>query len=395
MVGNGNGPVAPGCRLLYRIGGHRQGIHVGHTCVQMQLHPLAVGGSILPLLHGPGHHGIGLEHHLIFKPVLDGLALDPQHRADFHVVQNGLGLPCLQKAADAHRVGVVGHVELYHPGVALFQLLVVHVENPALYNHRAHIQAQVLHGNRRSLEGFAVEGLAGGRRLGFRLLAAGPAAPCRQTAQQILAHGVHGIEQGLPLQGLPRRHRDGHRSGKPFPQHRLDLGNQLFQLLFPVGHQLNGQSRAIPGPLGSRERPPGHGVPADEQLHQLLRLYAVKLVLRMGGRQFHPPQAVKPGNFLPRLIQQPLGDIQIPVQCHMNRPLLHMDIRSDNGRLRQGCIQPLRRLVVREHIVKCYLLVHSDLFLRQSKPSGRKDFFPPGMGYRFSIRRSRAGSSCS
>ena len=168
----------------------------------------------------------------------------------------------------------------------------VHVENPALYNHRAHIQAQIFHGNRRSLEGFAVEGLAGGRRLGFRLLAAGAAAPCRQTAQQVLAHGVHGIEQGLPLQGLPRRHRDGHRGGKPLPQHRLDLGNQLFQLLFSVGHQMNGQSRAIPGPLGSRERPPGHGVPADEQFHQLLRLYAVKLILRMGGRQFHPPQAV-------------------------------------------------------------------------------------------------------
>ena len=30
VVCNGNGPVAPGCRLLYRSGGICQGIHIAH-----------------------------------------------------------------------------------------------------------------------------------------------------------------------------------------------------------------------------------------------------------------------------------------------------------------------------------------------------------------------------
>ena len=128
----------------------------------MQLHPLFPGGGVLPLGHGAGLHGVGLEHHFVFKPILNQLALHPQDGTDLNVFQNGFGLSGLHKAADADGVGVVRHVEFHHVGVALFQLLVVNGEDLALHDDGSHVQTEILHGDGRTLEGLAVEAFAGG-----------------------------------------------------------------------------------------------------------------------------------------------------------------------------------------------------------------------------------------
>ena len=139
MVGDGDGLVTPGGRLLYGGGGVRQGVHVGHGGVQMQLHPLFSRGGVLPLGHGAGLHGVGLENHFVFKPIFDQLALHPQDGTNLNVFQNGLGLSGLHKAADTDGVGVVRHVEFHHVGVALFQLLVVNGEDLALHDDGSHV----------------------------------------------------------------------------------------------------------------------------------------------------------------------------------------------------------------------------------------------------------------
>ena len=285
--------------------------------MQVQLHPFALRSGILPLLHGPGHHGVGLEHHFIFKPVFNQLALNLQNRADFYIVQNRLGLSRFQEAADSDGVGVVGHVKFDHPSVALFQLLVVYIEYPALYNHRTHIQTQVLHGNRAAFKGFSVEGITG--CLGFGLGSLFCLGGCNrgQGLNHGIPHGGHGIKQCFAFQGFPRFDLNGHRRSKPFPQDSLHLGNQLLQLLFSVGHQVNGQLRFFPFPLGPGQAAPGHGIAADKKLHQLLRLDFVQLIFRMGGRQIYPAQAVQAGNLLSHFLQLPLGDVGIRMDCHM------------------------------------------------------------------------------
>ena len=60
VIRNGDGPVSPGSRLLDRIGSHRQGIHIAHHRMQMQLYPLSAGGSVLSFGHRTGDNGIGL-----------------------------------------------------------------------------------------------------------------------------------------------------------------------------------------------------------------------------------------------------------------------------------------------------------------------------------------------
>ena len=53
---------------------------------------------------------------------------------------------------------MIGHIKIDDPGVALFQFLMLNAEHFALYDHRAHIQIQFLHGNRISLKGSSENG---------------------------------------------------------------------------------------------------------------------------------------------------------------------------------------------------------------------------------------------
>ena len=69
--------------------------------MQVQLHTLFALGCIFAFSHSAGHHGEGLENHLIIKLIDHQLTLHTQHAAQLHIFQNGLGLICLHEAVDA------------------------------------------------------------------------------------------------------------------------------------------------------------------------------------------------------------------------------------------------------------------------------------------------------
>ena len=333
VVGDGDGPMAPGRRLFDGGIGGGQSIHIGHGGVQVQLHPLHPFRGVLSFWQAAWLHGVGLQHHFVLKPVLDQLALYPQYRADIHIFQNGFGLVRLHKLTDAHGVGVVGHVEFYNIGVALFQLLVIDVEDLALHDHRAHVHAQVLHGNGSPLEGLAVEGFAGCGG-GCRLFLPFGGGDGGQIFHHLTPHGLHGFKQSLPLQRGAGLNGDGHGHRKPLPQHLLHLGHLLHEGVLAVGRQMDGQVLPFPVPFGPGERTPGHGIPLDKEVHQFLMLHFRQLVSRVGGSQSHAPQAIEGSNLLRRLIHQPLRDVGVRMYHHMDGPILGGNVRSGDSRLR-------------------------------------------------------------
>ena len=317
--------------------------------MQVQLHPLHPFRGVLSLGKAAGLHGVGLEHHFVLKTVLDELSLHPQHRADIHIFQDWFCLVCLHKFANTHGIGVVGHVEFYNIGVALFQLLVVDGKYLSLHNHRAHVHAQILHGNRCPLEGLAVEGLAGGGG-GCGLFLPFGSGGGGQIFHHLTPHGLHGVKQGFSFQRRAGLNGDGHRHRKPLPEHLLHRGHLLHQRVLAVGNQTDGQVLPLPVPFGPGQGAPGHGIPLDKEVHQFLRLDFCQFRGRVGGCQFHPPQAVEGGNFLRRLIHQPLGDVVFGMHHHMDGPILGGNVRSGDSRLRQGCVQRLRRLIIGKHL---------------------------------------------
>ena len=356
VVGDGDGLVTPCGRLLHGGGGVRQGVHVGHGGVQMQLHPLFPRGSVLPLGHGAGLHGVGLENHFALVSIFTQLALHPQDGTDLNVFQNGFGLSGLHKAADTDGVGVVRHVEFHHVGVAFFQLLVVHSEDLALHDDGSHVQTQLLHGNGRALEGLAVEGFAGGGGLVLLLRLSG--GDGGKLLNLRFPHGLCGCKQRFSLQRVASLHGDMHRGGEPLPQYLFHRRDVLQKGFFSVGGELYREILFVPFPLCPGEGTPRHGVAADKQPHQFFRFDFLQLRFRVGRGQLQLLQAVQATNVLANLFQQPLGDVALGMQRHVDASGLGVNVRSGDSRLRKGCIQLLRRLIVRKHIQKENLFFH-------------------------------------
>ena len=166
VVGDGDGPVAPGLRPLHHIlvrpqlGPHSgEGVHGGHGGVQMKLHPLLRGVVHFHLLLG-SHDGHRLQHHVPVKPVHIQPALYQQVHSLPNAVHQGLALIPGEELVHPDGAGVVGHVEGHHPGPPLFQLPVVDGEHVPLDDHHAHIQLQLPDGHRGALDGLAEDGPA-------------------------------------------------------------------------------------------------------------------------------------------------------------------------------------------------------------------------------------------
>ena len=318
--------------------------------MQVQLHPFLTRCGILPLGHGAGLHGEGLQHHFIFKPILNGSPLNLKYGAHLDIFQNGLGLPCLHELADPDGVGIVRHVELDDPGIALFQLLVIHLKHSALYNHRPHIQIQILHGDRVSPEGLSIERISGSRRCALGSLLFLCCRSGRQCADHLPTDGFHGIKESLSFQSLSGMNFHSHRDCKLFTQCFLHSRHQFLQFLFPVGLQSDVQGCSLPLPCGACQRPTGHGIPADKQLHQRIRVHLRQLIRREGSCQFQTAQAVHTGNVSGNSIQLPLRQKSICVNRYGYNPLLRVDIRSNNRRLCKRGRQLLRRLIIGKHI---------------------------------------------
>ena len=291
MIRNGNCLVTPGSSLFDGSFGAGQGIHVGHGGVQMQLHTLRSFCGVLPLRQRAGHHGEGLEHHLIVVAVQFQTALHLQHSTQFHVLQNGLGFVCFQEAVDPHGTGIVGDIEADDPGIPLFQLLVVNGKHTALHHNAAHIQLQLPQGRGIALEGLAEEGLALYR--GSSLFLLGSFGRNRQSLNSRRTHGIHGIKQSLSFQRLACFYMDGHRRSKALPPVRLHIGNDLLNEILTVGRQLHGQIHSVPFPGSPGKGSPGHGISADEKLHQLRRFHFLQLRFRVCSFQIQLSQAVQ------------------------------------------------------------------------------------------------------
>ena len=173
VIGDGDGLVAPRCRLLDGGGGVGQGIHGGHGGVQVQLDALFRRG-VLALGRFELLDGIRLHDHLVVVAVKGHFALNAHPHADLYIFQNGLCLVGLHELVDADGASVVGHVEADDPCVALFQLAVLHGKDLALDHDAEHVQIEIADGNLFAVEGLAVEEVAG--LLRGLLLRAGAAA---------------------------------------------------------------------------------------------------------------------------------------------------------------------------------------------------------------------------
>ncbi len=172
VVRDGNGAVAPAGSRGDGLARLCQGVHHGHCRVKVQLHALLRRG-----IHTDGRlrglHGQRLEHDVVFKPAEADEALHTQPLAGLlDGVDEWLGLIGLHKAVHADGAGVVRHIEIHDPRIALLELLVVHGEHAALDDDAADVAVlrQLAHGRDVPVERLAIDRL---RRCGrLRVLSA-------------------------------------------------------------------------------------------------------------------------------------------------------------------------------------------------------------------------------
>ena len=114
VIGDGNGSVTPGKSALDYGPGIGEGVHSGHTGVEVQLH------TLFPLRHIPADrllavgNACGLEHHVVFKAVHSKTALDQQMLAQLQVFQDRLIFRLSHKLGDPDRTDIVSEVEADH-----------------------------------------------------------------------------------------------------------------------------------------------------------------------------------------------------------------------------------------------------------------------------------------
>ena len=72
-------------------------------------------------------------------------------------LQDGFCRPVFHKFRHSDGIGVVRHMKPHHPGIALFQLPVVHRKHLAGDHHPAQVQADLPHGDHFPADGFSVD----------------------------------------------------------------------------------------------------------------------------------------------------------------------------------------------------------------------------------------------
>ena len=364
VIGDADGPVSPARSCLDRRAGWRQSIHVGHGGMQVQLHPLEALGGVLALGHGAWGYAVGPQDGLVVELVHVHLALDPEHGAHGNIVQDRLGLVGLHELADTDGVGVVGHVEIDDPGVALFQLLVVHGEDPALHDDEAHVEAQVLHGHGIPLEGLAVEGIAlllrggaanRGRGLLVRELGLGA------LGHHLHAHLLHGIKEGLSLQLATRLDGDLHILAAELLQGSPHGGDGVLQHFPTVGPELDGQAQALPLPDGTRQGAHAHGILPDEEGGEIRGLHLVQASGGKGPPDVQSLQTVGLLHLPADLSHAASGDGGRCIELQLDDALHRVQLCPPDDGILQQLPKLLLRLIEGKHIQKEYIVLHNQL----------------------------------
>ena len=233
MVGDGDGRVTPGDGPLDDVLCLSEGIHQGHTSVEVELHSL-FRGIVLLLGLVRRLNDEGFQNHIVVESVQVQTAGDLQVHARLDPIHNGGGLLGRHELVHPDGGGVVGDIKAHHPGVALFQFLVLHGKDIALDGDHAHVQFQGVHGDGLFLDLSIAENsigrenplrLMGGLGLLHGLLAKGLSLA---EGPLLLAHG--GLDRGR----LRFRFRHGFRF-----RHRLGLRLRL-GLLLTAGGRLRG-----------------------------------------------------------------------------------------------------------------------------------------------------------
>ena len=166
---------------------------------------------------------------------------------------------------DPDGTGVIGDIEADHPGVALFQFLVVDGKDLALHDDAEHIQGQILHGRHFAPERFAVNDIGGHiqRRGAAVLLLA--LVLVRRRGQFQFGHSlrpeagrfreqVRVIGQTAPL------HVNLYVPAEPVLE-IADGGGQMGQeVVFTVGPQMDRQLVPLQRPVGSGQGGGRHGI---------------------------------------------------------------------------------------------------------------------------------------
>ena len=197
VVGDGDGRVAPGNGLLNDSGGVREGVHIGHTGVQMQLHPF-FPGSILPGFVADLHDVYGVELHILAVPGQFHEALHPQPHSRRNGILQGAQFPGLHIFADGDGVVIVRQVEgqAPHPGAA--GLITLGAEDLSLHHHTAHFGVQPLHGHGLSLDVLAQQHLLIASPLGDRNKPQAHLTKAVMLLQELFQRRFRGVRYFLP-----------------------------------------------------------------------------------------------------------------------------------------------------------------------------------------------------
>ena len=180
----------------------------------------------------------------------------------------------------------------------------------------------------------------------------------RVIAQCFPTKLLHGLVKGISLQYFPGFDQNFHpdtKLGLEFPLHPR---NTFFQLLFPVAPESNGQGIFLPLPGSTGQRAAIHGIQGNKHLPQLLRVNTMEQFRRIGRVDRKAAKSVNFRNFPGNILPDPSGQINRTIQGHADGPVLRVQIRSNNGRLRNRFLQRLRRHIVRKHIQEIGFLVH-------------------------------------
>ena len=267
-------------------------------------------------------------------------------------------VPLPEIPVDADGAGIICDVEIHHNGIVFRKLLVLCGKYPPGHTHRAHIQSHIPNGNHRVYKGAAKNGLPAGRGRSATLWRGSRCAlPGRLRGRRfgkllhhLPAHFLCLAEEVRPLQLFVGLNLNGDRTAKPVRQVPPDPGNAGFQGLLAIGLELHRQLVPLPGPLASRQRGPGPGILLHKQLHQLLLLHLAERALRKVGKHLHTAHIIQRPEIPAGHIQQPPGHIGGTLQLQKNGPLLHIQLRILNRRLRQQLIQRRGRRILGKHL---------------------------------------------